>query len=106
MRIKQIFMIVSLMVIILFCIPGCNKLENASTSGSKLICMSITGKDLEGNEGSATVFSDVITTSGSIINDNGVASLTAVLLDPSQATGTFYQAVIVDQIDVEYSVPI
>ncbi len=62
------------------------------------------GEDLEGAL-STTAFSDVLTDAGSIVNDSGVATLTAALLDPSieAANTTYYQNIAVDQIDVEYS---
>jgi hypothetical protein len=102
MRVKQILIIISLIVLLIH-FPGCNKLENVTDSGSKLIVITITGTDLEGNEGSTTIFSDVITTSGSIINDTGTAALTATVLDPTQEDTSFYQDIMVDQIDIEYS---
>jgi hypothetical protein len=102
MRMKWILMAIFLTVI-LFNFPACNKLENLSESGSALIVTFITGLDLEGNAGSTTIFSDVITTSGGIVNDPATATLTTVLLDPYQTTSTFYQDIIVDQVDVEYS---
>jgi hypothetical protein len=102
MRMKWILMAIFLTVI-LFNFPACNKLENLSDSSSALIVATITGTDLTGNAGSTTIFSDVITTSGSIFNDTATASLTAVLLDPAQTVGTFYQDIIVDQVDVEYT---
>jgi hypothetical protein len=102
MRMKWILMAIFLTVI-LFNFPACNKLENLSESGSALIVTLITGLDLEGTPGSTTIFSDVITTSGSILNDTATATLTTVVLDPSQTTGTFYQDIIVDQVDVEYT---
>jgi len=92
-----------LLTVILFNFPACNKLENLSESDSALIVAMISGKDLEGNTGSTTIFSDVLTSSGSIINDNATATLTTVILDPAQNTGTFYQDIIVDQVDVEYT---
>jgi len=102
MRMKSILMIIFLTVILLD-FPACNKLENLSESGSALIVAMITGTDLEGNVDSTTIFSDVITSSGSIINDTATATLTTVLLDPTQTAGTFYQDIIVDQVDVEYT---
>ncbi len=86
--------------ILLIGLIGCNKIENESQSGSKLILSKLTGKDLEGEE-STIAFSDVIT-NGSIINDNATAYLRAVSLNPGQEGGTFYQDIIVDQIDVEF----
>jgi len=102
MRMKWILMIIFLTVILID-FPACNKLENLSESSSALVVVLISGNDLEGNPGSTTIFSDVMTSSGSIINDTATATLTAALLDPSQTTGTFYQDIIVDQIDVEYT---
>jgi hypothetical protein len=102
MRMKWILMIIFLTVILID-FPACNKLENLSESGSALIVLLISGDNLEGEAGSTTIFSDVRTSSGSIINDTATASLTALLLDPTQTTATFYQDIIVDQIDVEYT---
>jgi hypothetical protein len=101
MRMKWILIIFLTVILINF--PACNKIENLSESGSVLVVLLISGNDLEGNAGSTTIFSDVVTTSGSIFNDTATADLTAALLDPTQTTGTFYQDIIVDQIDVEYS---
>jgi hypothetical protein len=82
---------------------SCNAIENDSTSGTMLEIKSLTGKDLEGNEGSTTVFSDVIT-NGSIFNDNCVVELIAKPLDPLMdiKDTTAYMDVLVDQIDVEF----
>ena len=102
MRVKRSLIIISL-ILLLIHIPGCNKLENVTDSGSKLVVVTITGVDLLGNEGSTTIFSDVITSTGGIFNDTGTATLTAVLLDPTQANSSFYQDIIVDQIDIEYT---
>ena len=103
MKIKCLLLIL-FAVCIIFSFPGCSKLENSTTSASKLIVESVTGKDLEGNEDSTTIFSDVIT-EGSIINDNAVATLTVVLLDPFASAGiaTYYQSILVDQVDIKYS---
>ncbi len=103
MKIKYLLLIV-FVVCIIFSFPGCNKLENSTTSASKLIVESITGRDLEGNEDSTTIFSDVIT-EGSVVNDNAVAGLTTVVLDPfaCAATCTYYQSILVDQVDVRYT---
>jgi hypothetical protein len=82
---------------------SCNALENESTSASMLQVVSMTGTDLTGKEGSTTVFSDV-STAGSIINDNGVAEVKALTIDPNlPATSvTPYLDILVDQIDVEF----
>jgi hypothetical protein len=102
MRIKWILMAVFLTVILLN-FPACNKLENLNESASTLIVIGITGADQEGNLGATTIFSDVLTSSGSIFNDTATATLTAELLDPLIIDSTFYQDIIVDQVDVEYS---
>jgi hypothetical protein len=91
------------LIIVALVMAACNAVENESTSGSMLEIVSLTGKDLEGNVGSTTVFSDVIT-NGSIINDNGIALVQAAPLNPL-ITGneiTAYMDVMVDQIDVEF----
>lgn len=102
MKIKWILTGIIITVILLNT-PGCNKLENLSESTSLLIVSSITGEDIEGNAGSTTIFADVITSSGGIFNDSGTAALYAVLVDPLQGDSTYYQDIIVDQVDIEYS---
>lgn len=102
MRIKSILLAIFLTVILLN-FPACNKLENFTGSASMLIVSRITGTDLEGNVDSTTIFADVLTTSGSIFNDSATALLTVELLDPLQESSTFYQDIIVDQINVEYT---
>ncbi|MDQ1353707.1 MAG: hypothetical protein QG657_4014 [Acidobacteriota bacterium] len=81
---------------------GCNKIENLSDSGTRLIIDLITGRDLNGEDGSTTVFSDVETL-GSIFNDNAAATLRAELINPGSLVNTHYQDVIVDQIDISYT---
>lgn len=84
-------------------IGGCNKVENTSTSPTRLIVDLITGTDLSGEDESTTVFSDVLL-EGSIINDNAKATLRAELLNPDPLyVNSHYESVIVDQVDVEYS---
>ncbi|MCP4218767.1 MAG: hypothetical protein GY765_29315 [bacterium] len=84
-------------------LPGCNAAENLTNSSTLLIVETITGKDLDGNVGSTTIFADVITSGGTIVNDTASASLTARLLNPLGTDNTYYQDLIVDQVDVEYS---
>lgn len=93
-----------LMMVMVVGFYNCNIFESDSTSGSVLIIGSITGKDLQGQEGSPVIFSDVLT-NGGIVNDNATASLTAHCINPDVcgAASTYYQSIIVDQIDVEYS---
>ncbi len=97
------FTLSSILILISINFSGCNALENATTSGSKLILELITGTDLTGRTGSTTIFSDVIKNDGSIINDSATAQMSAMLLDPAQPAGTFYQTIIVDRIHIEYS---
>ncbi|MEN8223273.1 MAG: hypothetical protein ABFR36_08445 [Acidobacteriota bacterium] len=98
-----------LTVIFFMLLPSCNDLENETTSGSVLIINSITGNDLDGTDGSTTIFIDVVQVNDdgtmTIYNDNGVAELSAVLLDPfiEDSEATYYQNIIVDQIDIEYT---
>lgn len=92
-----------LLIIVLAALVGCNALEKETLSGTRLVIKSVTGKDVSGNDGSAIIFSDVQTGDGSIINDNAVIAATAKLLDPLNAAPTFYQDVIVDQVDVKFS---
>lgn len=107
MKMKNILLILAIVVFLVF--PSCNKLENETTSGSVLLINSITGNDLDGTAGSTTIFIDVVQVnddgSMTIYNDNGVADLTAVLLDPFivQGDSTYYQNIVVDQIDIEYT---
>lgn len=89
------------LIIMALAMVSCNAGENLSTSGSMLQFISLTGNDLAGEPGSTTVFSDV-ETNGSIINDNGVALLKALPLDPLLENPTPYMEVLVDQIDIEF----
>jgi len=100
---KSTFKIITLIVVALFAF-NCNQVENLTTSASKLILVSLTGNDLEGAAGSSIIFSDILV-GGVIINDNGVAELTAVLLNPEAFADniSYYQSVLVDQIDVRYT---
>jgi hypothetical protein len=102
---KKILWFVIVLTTILIILPGCNYLENKTTSGSRLVLKMITGTDLNGNTGSNTIFSDVITTSGTIFNDNATAQMTAALLDPLilPSDATEYQTVVIDRIKIEYS---
>lgn len=97
----KIFGLIIMVLAMTACNTGCNALENKSTSASMLQLVSLTGKDLQGNEGSTTVFSDVIF-ENSIINDNGVAALAAYPLDPLILEPSPYMEVMVDQIDIDF----
>jgi len=91
------------LIIVVLAMTACNSCTDAGTSASMLQVVSLTGNDLQGEAGSTTVFSDVIT-EGSIINDNGVAAIQALPLDPMTDADqlTPYMDVTVDQIDVEF----
>lgn len=93
---------VGLLVFMLIGFSGCTKLEELSQSGSKLIIDLITGTDSRGETEATTIFSDVIT-EGTVYDDVATATLSAVVLDPDVPAGTFYQDIMVDQIDIEYS---
>ena len=94
------------LVIVILMLTGCSACTDVGTSNSMLQIVSLTGNDLEGTEGSTTVFSDVLT-AGGIINDNGVAELTALPIDPMlpDTEITPYMDVMVDQIDVRFERP-
>lgn len=83
---------------------SCNKLENMTNSSVKLILWSLSGLDDSG-EDTTMVLCDVLR-NGSVFNDNANASFTAALLDPTKINpedSTFYQDVIIDQIDIRYT---
>ncbi len=107
MKRENILLIV--IVILFMLLPSCSKIENDSTSGSVLMINSITGNDLDGTEGSTTIFIDVVQVNEdgtmTIYNDNGIAELTAAVLDPfvEDNETTYYQNIMVDQIDIEYT---
>jgi hypothetical protein len=93
---------VLLLAFMLINFSGCNKLEELSLSSSKLIIDIITGTDSRGESETTTIFSDVVT-EGGVFDDYATVTLSAVVLDPNVPTGTFYQDIMVEQIDVEYS---
>ncbi len=100
MKLKLLVLIIAALVL-----GSCLAKEDDSTSASFLVINSLTGNDLEGNVGSTTVFSDVIT-EGGIINDNGVAAVSTLTYNPTEDSDehdiTYYMNVIVDQVDVEF----
>jgi hypothetical protein len=89
------------LIIVALAMTACHACTADGTSASMLQIVSLTGNDLQGTAGSTTVFSDVIN-NGSIINDNGVAEIKAMPLDPLLEFTTQYMDVMVDQIDVEF----
>lgn len=115
MRLNKILLTSVLAILIVTFFSGCNLFENKSTSASKIVIGSITGKDLEGNENSSIIFSDVFISGGgsgsseqdgSVENDPATITLANVLLDPfPDQDPTFYNAITVDQIKIEYSRP-
>lgn len=98
MKAKLVLLMISLVAMM-----GCNALEKESLSGTLLVIKSITGKDSSGKDGSSVIYSDVIKGDGTIFDDGGVVAATAKLLDPLYAASTFYQDVVVDQVDVKFS---
>jgi len=100
MKLKLVVLIIAALALV-----SCVAKENDTTSASFLVINALTGNDLEGNSGSTTVFSDV-SLAGSIVNDNGVATVTTLTYNPLEDSDehdiTFYMNVIVDQVDVEF----
>ena len=100
MKLKVLLLIIAALALV-----SCVAKENDTTSASFLVINALTGNDLEGNSGSTTVFSDV-SLAGSIVNDNGVATVTTLTYNPLEDSDehdiTFYMNVIVDQVDVEF----
>lgn len=101
MKLKLLVLIIAALAL-----GSCLAKEDDSTSASFLVINSLTGNDLLGNAGATTVFSDVITYAGAIVNDNGVASVTTLTYNPTEDSPehdiTYYMNVIVDQIDVQF----
>jgi hypothetical protein len=99
MKLKILVLIIAALLL-----ASCVSKENDSTSGSFLIINTITGNDETGQPGSTTVFSDVIT-NNTIFNDSAIVAVTAEKINPeivSTTNTSFYNAVIIDQIDVEF----
>ena len=90
-------------IVLALTLTGCNKLEENTTAASYLLVTSITGTDLEGQEGSTTIFSDVISESGAVYNDNAVAVLEGRVFDPFDQNVTTYKDIIVHRVDIEYT---
>lgn len=92
-------------IIIIGVMSGCTTREETNQGASKLIVLAITGRDLSGAIGSNVIYSDVITTSGTVFDDTCSAELRVEPLYPYQSTisYTWYQDIMVDQIDIEYS---
>jgi len=84
-------------------VSGCNKLEEDTTAASYLVVTTITGNDVTGQAGSTTIFSDVISEGGTVINDTAVAILEGHVFDPFDENITAYKDIIVDRVDIEYT---
>jgi hypothetical protein len=102
-RITAIVAIIA--IIIIGVMSGCTAREETNQGASRLIVLAITGTDLSGALDSNVIYSDVLTTSGSVYDDLCAADLRVEPLYPYQTTVsyTWYQDVMVDQIDIEYS---
>jgi hypothetical protein len=85
---------IGFMVVMVVGFFNCNIFESDSTSASVLLIESLTDEDND-----VPIFSSVIVN----VNDLCKASLTAKLINPAMTEGTYYQSIIVDQVDVEYS---
>lgn len=96
---------VAIIAIIIGVMSACTTREETNQGASKLIVLDITGTDLNGSIGSNVIYSDVISSSGTVFDDICSAELRIEPLYPYQSTisYTWYQDVMVDQIDIEYS---
>ncbi|MEN8152457.1 MAG: hypothetical protein ABFR75_00415 [Acidobacteriota bacterium] len=111
MKIRNLIII----FVVLIFLNGCNIFENKSTSSSMMLIGSITGTDLQGNDGSTTIFSDVFISGGgsgsseqdgTVINDNAVIEIGCTTIAPSSTQPTsYYNDIVIEQIKVEYSRP-
>jgi hypothetical protein len=88
------FKIILIVMVSLGLFSRCNVFESDSTSASVLVI-----EVLADSAGETPIFSNV----GSLVNDLCQATLTARLIDPAATDGTYYESIIVDQIDVEFS---
>lgn len=100
---SKTFINILLCTALLLVIPGCNQIENITNSSAAIIITEITGNDLTGSAGSTTIFSDVVDDDGSISNDNCTIKVQAYLINPEGTGNTYYQDVIIDQIDISFS---
>ncbi len=93
-----------LLVLALLASGSCNRLEKGTKSGSYLVIETITGIDLSGKSGSPILYSDVYTNS-SVYNDNADIKAVTRQFDPLASTSTWYQNIMVDQVDVQFTLP-
>ncbi len=92
-------------ILILGLASGCSQRESETQGASKLIVMTITGTNLQGSIGSSIIYSDVISSTGSISDDSLSVDLTAEPMYPYLQTieYTWYQDIILDQVDIEFT---
>ena len=79
-------------------ITACSEALRTGQSPSFLILQNITG----GSANSGVVQSDVVSDSGSIVQDNGSATIQVALKDPQGSTPTDVNAITITQYHVEY----
>ncbi|HEX6463037.1 MAG TPA: hypothetical protein VFZ98_01235 [Vicinamibacterales bacterium] len=89
---------VTLSIAALFALTSCSDAIRTGQSPSYLILQSLTG----GAQNSAVVQSDVLSDTGTILQDNGSATLQVVLKDPLGSTPTPVNAITITQYHVEY----
>lgn len=101
---KSTLKVVTVIIFILLFI-SCNVLENVTTSATKILLISLTGKDAQGKAGSSIIFSDVVDDTKGILNDNATAEIQAVCINPTACgeESSYYQTAIIDQIDVKFT---
>lgn len=98
--------IICLMISFMVFMTGCNKIENLSNSGTRLIVDVITGNDITGQPGSIILYSDVVDMVNGvpvIYDDPAQVFLRGELIKIGGPQPTPYQDIIVDQIDISYS---
>jgi len=96
---------IGMLGLLILLMVSCNQLENESVSNSVLIMLSLTGQDLTG--ASSQIHYCDVEVGGGILNDPGSATVRAELLnpDPEFANSTYYQDILIYQIDISYWTP-
>jgi len=82
----------------LLMLTSCSDAIRTGQSPSYLILQSLTG----GTQNSSVVESDVVSDNGSVVQDNGTASIQVALKDPLGSTPTAVNAITITQYHVEY----
>src|SRR5215471_2467264 len=82
----------------LMSLTSCSDAIRTGQSPSYLILQSLTG----GTQNSSVVESDVVSDNGSVVQDNGAASIQVALKDPLGSTPTAVNAITITQYHVEY----